>query len=296
MTTQQLTNTAPPRRRDRPLWIAGRHYLEMVVAMVAGMMLLGPVWTTATVVLGGREILGRVDAGALVMATNMAIGMAIWMRYRGHGWVPIAQMSAAMYVPFLAFLVPYWLDAVSGDVVMLGGHVLMLPAMAVAMLARPGEYTRHHHRRVPAAEPSGGLRRGLRRVGAAVAHRWPSLLGLVVAVGAWVDNPMPDFMWVMLVLPVAYIVIGFWRRQFGDRRVLAIQLGGLVLYVVLFLAALGAHERLAAILVGSGWLVHAGWDVAHHRARSVVPRAYAEACAVFDGVIGLTIILALWPR
>ncbi|SDS39191.1 hypothetical protein [Actinopolymorpha singaporensis] len=291
MTTDQLTNTAPPRRRDRPLWIAVRHYLEMVVAMVAGMVLLGPVWTTATAVFGGREILDRSDVGALVMATNMAVGMAIWMRHRRHGWTPIAQMSAAMYVPFGLFLVPYWLGAVSGDVMLVGGHLLMLPAMAVAMLLRPGEYAHHNHHRVPAPGPSRA-----RRVGAAVARRWPSLLALVVTVSAWVNDPLPVEPWLLLVLSGGYLVFGLWRREFGNRRVLAIQLAGLAAYVLLALAAAGADERLAAVLVAAGWLAHAGWDLAHHRARAVVPRAYAEGCMVFDVVVGVTILLALWPR
>jgi hypothetical protein len=122
------TETLPHSRRS----VVGhlvRHYLEMVVAMFAGMVALGPVWglvwpgwaaTTETMVLG--------------MATNMAIGMSAWMAFRRHSVVAIAEMAAAMYLPFLVLLVPYWAGTVSAGVVLTGGHLLMLPAMAVPMV------------------------------------------------------------------------------------------------------------------------------------------------------------------
>jgi hypothetical protein len=50
-----------------------------------------------------------------------------------------------MYAAFAVVLVPYWLGSVTADGVMLVGHVLMLPAMLIAMLARRDEYTRAHH-------------------------------------------------------------------------------------------------------------------------------------------------------
>jgi flagellar biosynthetic protein FliP len=74
------------------------------------------------------------------MATNMAIGMGAWMRFRGHTWPAILEMSAAMYLPFAVLFVPYWTGAVSGSVVMDAGHLLMLPLMALAMVWRRHEY------------------------------------------------------------------------------------------------------------------------------------------------------------
>ena len=46
------------------------------------------------------------------MATNMAVGMGAWMRFRGHSWRGIAEMSASMYVPFAVLLVPFWAGAI----------------------------------------------------------------------------------------------------------------------------------------------------------------------------------------
>jgi flagellar biosynthetic protein FliP len=112
-----------------------RHYLEMVLAMLAGMVTLGPlehlVWPALT---------ARADVGVLVMATNMSIGMGAWMRFRGHSWRGIAEMSAAMYLPFAVLLVPYWAGTLAADALMAWGHLLMLPAMALVMLVRPAEY------------------------------------------------------------------------------------------------------------------------------------------------------------
>jgi flagellar biosynthetic protein FliP len=107
----------------------------MVVAMLVGMVLLGPLWS---LLLPGLTdgVVGMV----MVMATDMAIGMAVWMRVRRHSWVSIAEMSGAMYLPFVVLLVPYWAGAISEDALMIAGHVLMLPLIAAAMLLRRSEY------------------------------------------------------------------------------------------------------------------------------------------------------------
>jgi flagellar biosynthetic protein FliP len=138
MTTQ--ISSVPDRHtaaqsRGHRVWHFVRHYLEMVVAMLAGMLVLGPleglVWPALT---------ARPDVGVMVMATNMAIGMGAWMRFRGHSWRGIAEMSASMYVPFAVLLVPFWAGAIGEHTMMTWGHLLMLLAMALVMLLRPSEY------------------------------------------------------------------------------------------------------------------------------------------------------------
>ena len=133
MTTQ--TPVQHTHSRGRRTWHLVRHYLEMLVAMVVGMVALGPL---EALVWPGLD--DRVDVHAIVMATNMAIGMGAWMRFRGHSWPAVLEMSAAMYVPFAVLLVPYWAGAVSGSFLFTAGHVLMLPAMALAMWWRLDEY------------------------------------------------------------------------------------------------------------------------------------------------------------
>lgn len=127
--------------RTRPLV---RHYLEMVAAMVVGMVVLGPVWRLGLNAAGAGALLDRPELAALVMATNMTVAMTAWMRYRGHRWAATAEMAAAMYVPFVVLFVPLWLGLLSPAGLVVLGHVLMLAGMAAVMLRRPAEYGGHH--------------------------------------------------------------------------------------------------------------------------------------------------------
>ncbi|SCE76251.1 hypothetical protein [Micromonospora mirobrigensis] len=138
-TTLHDAPTDRPRtsRRRGYLRFAG-HYLEMLVAMLVGMVALGPLWSWAT-----PGLTDRADAQAMIMAADMTIGMGLWMKIRRHSWRHIVEMSAAMILPFVALLLPYRLGVISGGTLMTGGHLLMLPAMLVAMLLRRADH-RHH--------------------------------------------------------------------------------------------------------------------------------------------------------
>ncbi|SDK54540.1 hypothetical protein SAMN05428985_104441 [Nocardioides sp. YR527] len=120
------------------------HYLQMIVAMVVGMMVLYPLWMLATGNQPADAWVHRTDVESLVMATTMVIPMAAWMRLRGHAWRPVVEMSAAMYAGFVVLFPFLWLGAIDADGLMLLGHVLMLLLMLAAMLARPGEYCGSH--------------------------------------------------------------------------------------------------------------------------------------------------------
>jgi len=125
-------------RRRR--WKLTVHYLEMVVAMAVGMVVLHPVWTFGLDAAGWSGLLDHPEAMTMVMATDMTVAMTAWMRFRGHTWRPCVEMGAAMYLPFLVLFVPMWLGLISADAVYLWGHVLMLVAMAGVMAIRPDEY------------------------------------------------------------------------------------------------------------------------------------------------------------
>jgi hypothetical protein len=123
-----------------------RHYVEMVVAMFAGMgLLLMPLGAAL-----GFVGLSLDDSDTLMisaMAATMTAPMVAWMRYRGHGWQPSAEMAASMVIPTLGVLALLW----SGLLADLGAlliieHVVMLPSMLVAMLLRRDEYTGAAHR------------------------------------------------------------------------------------------------------------------------------------------------------
>ncbi|MEX5259745.1 hypothetical protein [Kocuria sp. CPCC 205263] len=139
------TATVLATARDRRARAFARHYLEMVIAMVVGMIVLAPVWSWVLERIGATELFSRPDLAALVMVTDMTIAMSAWMRFRGHGWAPIAEMAAAMYLPFIILFVPLWAGLISAATLMVAGHLLMLVAMAGVMLLRPQEYTHAHH-------------------------------------------------------------------------------------------------------------------------------------------------------
>jgi hypothetical protein len=110
------------------------HYLQMLAAMGAGMLVLGPL----AMLVGDAGVV--VDA--LLMATSMTAGMAAWMVWRRHPWRVIGEMGLAMYLSFAVLFPALWLGALSAGGVMVTGHVLMLPAMALAMLHRREHYVR----------------------------------------------------------------------------------------------------------------------------------------------------------
>jgi hypothetical protein len=122
-----------------------RHYLEMVVAMAAGMIVLGPVESLLLDPVGWAELRARPELDALVMATNMTVAMGAWMRFRGHGRAATTEMAVAMYGSFVVLFPPLWLGLLSATGLMVLGHVLMLLAMAAVLLRRRSEYSGHHH-------------------------------------------------------------------------------------------------------------------------------------------------------
>ena len=122
-----------------------RHYVEMLIAMVVGMFALG-------IPLGALLLAVGIDVGdwhadapeleLLGMAFTMTIPMVAWMRYRGHGWAPAGDMTAAMFLPSFAAIALLWSGLVANaDTLLTLQHVAMLPAMLVAMLLRRDEYT-----------------------------------------------------------------------------------------------------------------------------------------------------------
>jgi hypothetical protein len=127
-----MTTTQNTRPTSRKLVRFAGHYVEMVVAMIVGMVALAPLWPS--------DWVARPDVHVMTMAIDMTIAMALWMRIRRHSWPRTAEMSATMFVPFVVLLVPYWFGAVSATTVMVAGHVVMFPLMLAAMLWRRADY------------------------------------------------------------------------------------------------------------------------------------------------------------
>jgi hypothetical protein len=107
-------------------WRFLRHYLEMVAAMLVGMVALG------------AAVSGVL--AALEMAVTMSVGMVAWMRHRGHGWASTLEMAGAMFTPAVALVPLLWLGVIAGDTLLLLEHLAMFPLMYLVMRRRRAEY------------------------------------------------------------------------------------------------------------------------------------------------------------
>jgi hypothetical protein len=117
-----------------------RPYLEMVAAMLVGMMVLGGVVRGVLALAGLRYPTQYAELAALEMATTMSVGMVAWMRHRGHGWASTLEMTGAMFAPTVALVALLWLGVIAGDSLLLLEHLAMFPLMFLVMLRRRAEY------------------------------------------------------------------------------------------------------------------------------------------------------------
>ena len=133
----------------------GRHYLEMVIAMFAGMVVLGLPAAGLLELAGSSTAELKETAPAVVLAgmgIMMTVPMVAWMRYRGHGWQPSMEMAASMIVPTIAVIVLLAAGVADFGAAMGIEHIAMFPAMLGVMLARWDEYSADHAAHGHAAE------------------------------------------------------------------------------------------------------------------------------------------------
>jgi hypothetical protein len=131
-------------------WRFTRHLLEMVVAMMAGMAVLG----VAIGVLGEPPGYANLFVRYGLMGASMAAPMVAWMRHRGHSWSDGGEMTAAMLAPMFALVVPVelgvsrYVPGLSEDSLMMLSHVAMIGGMVVLMIYRFERYAHaaHGHR------------------------------------------------------------------------------------------------------------------------------------------------------
>ena len=130
-----------PRRPHLAGWLPFiRHYIEMVLAMAIGMVASMPLGSVIFAAVGAPHLMDHAVPMTLEMATGMALGMGAWMACRRHGWRDIAEMTAAMYLPFVIFFPATLAGVMTGGTLMVAGHALMLLAMLAVMLRRRDHY------------------------------------------------------------------------------------------------------------------------------------------------------------
>jgi hypothetical protein len=140
-TDTTIHHHAAPAAGGRSPWRAWSfHLAEMMIAMFAGMAVLGFALEGLLSLVGASLSDAPAAVMASVMAFNMTAPMAWWMHHRGHATRHNLEMSASMIVPTALVIALHWLGAVSADSVVLIQHVVMIPAMVGLMLARFQHY------------------------------------------------------------------------------------------------------------------------------------------------------------
>jgi hypothetical protein len=144
MRTTDVARRPRARADGHGRWRFLRHYLEMVAAMLVGMVVLGGL-VRGVLALAGLEFPRQPELVALEMAITMSVGMVAWMRHRGHGWASALEMAGAMFAPAVALFPLLWLGAISGDALLALEHLAMLPLMFLLMWRRRAEYGGSSH-------------------------------------------------------------------------------------------------------------------------------------------------------
>ncbi|KAF2413570.1 hypothetical protein B1729_09790 [Microbacterium sp. B35-04] len=288
MSTPLFSASALPRRRDgartTPFRGALLGALELLTAATVSMVLVDQITALVLSLLGRSSVLAQPAGVAVVMTFDVCAGTAVWMLARGRSNRSILGMVIVTGAAFALPLLPFWLGGISGPTAVLLGHVLVVPAIALLVAILPGDLASGRSRPIAEA-PDSGIR--LRRL----SRRWPTLLALLLTFGE-ILHPDVAPPWALVVLGAEYLVIGLVRRQFRDRRLLTLHAAGALAYAALATLAVFVTPEAAGILIGIGWLLHAGWDVVLHRRNVVVWPWFAEACIVIDVVVGVTAIVA----
>ena len=121
-----------------PFW---RHFLQMLAAMVVGMIATGAIFLSIVGAKTWDEVTSQYPTQALLaMAAGMTVAMVAWMIYRGMGWKNSYEMAAAMVLPVIPFLCLVWFNVT--DSAQCGGYCLAsIAAMLGLMLYRRDEYS-----------------------------------------------------------------------------------------------------------------------------------------------------------
>ncbi len=124
-----------------------RHYFEMVLAMLLGMLVLGGATSVLLEAVGVNVGNWDHDLPALflfAMAFTMTVPMVAWMRYRGHSAARSAEMAGSMIVPTLLAAALALIGALETGAALGVQHAVMIPAMLGVMLWRYEHYSRTH--------------------------------------------------------------------------------------------------------------------------------------------------------
>jgi len=113
-----------------------RHFGEMILAMFAGMMVLGGL-ATLGFALAGSSLTAQSGAfRVMLMGVSMTVPMVLWMIHRGHDWARNTEMAASMMVPSLFAAILAAAGTLGAEAALGVQHAVMIPAMLGVMLWR----------------------------------------------------------------------------------------------------------------------------------------------------------------
>ncbi|MBE3558884.1 MAG: hypothetical protein IMW89_06625 [Ktedonobacteraceae bacterium] len=125
-----------PRSRGRQILRFFWRFGEIALAMLLGMGIFHVVVSMRPIPLG-------LEVSLLAMQVVTTIPILAWMRIRKYAWRLNAEMAGAMIVPTIVLIAAYALGMLPRASLMLGTHLLILPAMLAVMLYRWRDYTSH---------------------------------------------------------------------------------------------------------------------------------------------------------
>ena len=127
-----------PKRHVSPFW---RHFLEMLAAMVVGMIATGAIFVAVVGVKTWDEVTLEYPMQALLaMAVGMTVPMVAWMMYRGMGRRNSYEMAVAMILLVIPFLCLVWFDVTKSA--QCGAYCLVtVAAMLALMYHRRDQYS-----------------------------------------------------------------------------------------------------------------------------------------------------------
>jgi hypothetical protein len=116
-------------------------------------MCLGAI-SLSVLIFGAAALLGYTDLPqrapeltVLIIAINLSLPMAVWMRFRGMAWRPALEMSGATMVAGLVLIAGYRLGIVpQSSLLDLQTGILACPLMLAVMLVRFPLYSTSHNR------------------------------------------------------------------------------------------------------------------------------------------------------
>jgi flagellar biosynthetic protein FliP len=123
--------------------VFARHFGEMLLAMFAGMLVLGGPAELIFAMAGSSLSSQSAALQVTLMGFNMTVPMVMWMSYRGHSRFRSAEMAGSMVVPTLIAAVLALAGVLGETAALTLQHSVMIPAMLGVMLWRYEHYSHH---------------------------------------------------------------------------------------------------------------------------------------------------------